>query len=579
MTLNTQVMGEVGSVRQLAESMRQLGAGVEEVASGWHRVRGTAEGVWEGTASDSFQQVADRSGKDGDEFARLHDAISQALTVFADEIDTVKARMAQAETAAHEGELTVFPGKMIYEPEAFTMDPPGRLSGRVSARQNADHAQQQAQFDAAKAANTKKQAAFAEAQATVSQARQAEKAAHEKLLAALNANTSALTQISSSGQWSKAAERPTTAAAVAIAGAATAMDDHAANATKSAFERALGTSPASVSACWASLSSAQRGDLMSRFPQMVGNADGLPAPVRSQANLSLLDGQRSRLQQRLDIINKNRRANPRGIEYQKEDELRDALAGLDYLSNEVKNSDNKYLLSVNALAHDRGQVIVASGNPDTASHVSTTVPGTFADLGNASDYVADGDRLMDRAQQFAHHSNASFSNITYADYESPPVVQKAISGGYANNGADSLARFQEGLRASHVGPPSHNTMIGHSYGTTAIGYAAQEHKLPVDDMAFVGTPGVGAFHASELQIPQDHVWSGNAGMDPIKLVPEGWYGHDPTDPGFGARPLPTATFSSHAGYWNEPESFDAMAKVVAGNTDGMPNVAPGTVAR
>lgn len=71
--------------------------------------------------------------------------------------------------------------------------------------------------------------------------------------------------------------------------------------------------------------------------------------------------------------------------------------GLDYLSNEVKNSDNKYLLSVNALAHDRGQVIIVSGNPDTASHVSTTVPGTFADLGNASDYVADGDRLMDSA--------------------------------------------------------------------------------------------------------------------------------------------------------------------------------------
>lgn len=133
MILNTQVMGEVGSVRQLAESMRQLGAGVEEVASGWHRVRGTAEGVWEGPASDSFQQVADRSGKDGDELARLHDAVSQAMTVFADEIDTVKARMAQAETVANEGELTVFPDKMIYEPEAFTMDPPGTLSGRAPA--------------------------------------------------------------------------------------------------------------------------------------------------------------------------------------------------------------------------------------------------------------------------------------------------------------------------------------------------------------------------------------------------------------------------------------------------------------
>src|SRR5699024_9108208 len=106
---------------------------------------------------------------------------------------------------------------------------------------------------------------------------------------------------------------------------------------------------------------------------------------------------------------------------------------------------------------------------------------------------------------------------------------------YADNASEDIAKFQDGLRASHEGDgPSHNTIIGHSYGTTAIGYAAQDHGLPVDDMVLLGSPGTGAYHASQLGVPPEHIWVGMNGIDEIKAVPNGWFGTNPSDPLFGA---------------------------------------------
>ncbi|MFD8492808.1 alpha/beta hydrolase [Amycolatopsis sp. NPDC059657] len=53
------------------------------------------------------------------------------------------------------------------------------------------------------------------------------------------------------------------------------------------------------------------------------------------------------------------------------------------------------------------------------------------------------------------------------------------------------------------GDPSHNTTVGHSYGTTVIGHAARDEHLAVDDIVFVASPGVGVNHASELGLPAE----------------------------------------------------------------------------
>ncbi|MFF3570060.1 alpha/beta hydrolase [Nocardia jiangxiensis] len=100
----------------------------------------------------------------------------------------------------------------------------------------------------------------------------------------------------------------------------------------------------------------------------------------------------------------------------------------------------------------------------------------------------------------------------------------------------ALKSFQNGLRASHVGAPSYNTVVGHSYGTTVIGDAAGHDQLHPDDppssrgplnadnVVFVASPGSTVDHAGDLHltgVPQDqvpqHVWSTRAKGDWIGI--------------------------------------------------------------
>ena len=52
-----------------------------------------------------------------------------------------------------------------------------------------------------------------------------------------------------------------------------------------------GGSPAANNAYWESLTPAQQQDLLAHHPDLIGNLDGLPATVRSQANLARLPGE------------------------------------------------------------------------------------------------------------------------------------------------------------------------------------------------------------------------------------------------------------------------------------------------
>lgn len=580
--LNTFVAGNPGSVRSSAEAIRQTGASVEDTAEGFHRSRSRSEGIWEGQAADGFRDQAGRTGKDADGLADLFGRLAQALTVFADDLDTVRARVEQAKQAAREGELTVLPNAIT--PPIPLAGAPAPLPNGASAADSAAHSQATAGFQAAQTLHGKQQAAYDEAQATVNEARQIERSAHTKLTEALNAASSGLGGLSQSGAWTQAATSPTNPAAAALAGAATAMDDHAANATRTTFESAVKGGPAATSAAWSTLSTAQRGDLISKFPQLVGGADGVPAVSRDQANRSLLAGQRQSLLSKLRDAQGAARStrNVPGAHYEEHEEraeqYREALTGLDQLQQRL-DQPGKYLLGIDATAHGRGHTIVASGNPDTAGHVLTCVPGTFSDLGDAMSYVDHNDHLLDRAQHFA--PGQQMAAVTWSDYNSPPSLFDAASGSFAEHSEGHLAQFQDGLRASHEGPPSHNTVLGHSYGSTLVGYAARDHGLAANDIAFIGSPGVGVDHTHDLGVPGQHVWSGTAGHDIIRpLTPSlnpadigdgannQWFGMDPSGPHFGGQQLATDPNAGHSDYWDRKQSVDAMAKVVAGAAQG-----------
>jgi pimeloyl-ACP methyl ester carboxylesterase len=158
-----------------------------------------------------------------------------------------------------------------------------------------------------------------------------------------------------------------------------------------------------------------------------------------------------------------------------------------------------------------------------------------------------------------------------------------------------LDSFIVGLRASHEGPPTDLTLIGHSYGSLVVGEAAAQapHPLPVDNVVFVGSAGTSVQNVSQLHLPAGaRVYAGAHPLDfargaadapgfasPIINLAhggevQGHFGADPTAPQYGANSLPTGGVfdgGGPQGYFHDyldpkvdPTAFNSIVRVAAG---------------
>jgi len=90
----------------------------------------------------------------------------------------------------------------------------------------------------------------------------------------------------------------------------------------------------------------------------------------------------------------------------------------------------------------------------------------------------------------------------------------------------------------------------------------------VHDVVALGAPGMGASHAADLGGAR--VWSALAKADWMRRIPQLrlfdlGHGRRPSDPDFGARPLPADGVAGHD-YYLTPgtDTIDAVAAVVLG---------------
>ncbi|TDB73641.1 alpha/beta hydrolase [Micromonospora sp. KC721] len=354
---------------------------------------------------------------------------------------------------------------------------------------------------------------------------------------------------------------------------------------------AAGSAPALVRAWWAGLSPAQRRWLVRHEPARVGRLDGVPAAARDQANRLLLADRRDALaaaHRQLSAGEPGDRAGLRRVEA--------ALSGLDGLAGRLAAGPPRaYLLGFDERAD--GRAVVALGNPDRSAQVLTYVPGMTTDLADVPGELSRAGRVLARCAGIAPGTETAA--LLWLDYDAPDFLPEASSPAQARDAGPALHRFQEGLRATHEGPPARLTVLGHSYGSVVVGGTARDHGLAADALVFVGSPGVGVDRAEALRLPPERVWASTAPDDVIRLVePPGqlaaraalatsplatavsllrpddhrlWFGHDPADPGFGGRTFASAR-AGHAGYW-EPDNpaLDGMARIVLGR----PVPAPG----
>ncbi|MFD1045863.1 alpha/beta hydrolase, partial [Kibdelosporangium lantanae] len=251
--------------------------------------------------------------------------------------------------------------------------------------------------------------------------------------------------------------------------------------------------------------------------------------------------------------------------------------GLRAIESRLTREPPAFVLGVDV--NGNGRAIIASGNPDTAVNVATFVPGTGANLGGVGGLIDRSDRMLGAA---ANAGSPSTAVITWVGYDAPQDLLQAGDAKYADKARGDLDRFQDGLRATHEGAPSHNTVVGHSYGTTVIGHTAHENVLNVDDVVFVGSPGVGVRHASDLNLPPGHVHATVAEHDAITVTnpPPPFldpHGPSPASPGFGADVFASdpgtrgpwwaggRSFEAHSQYWDQNNtSLVNMGLIIAG---------------
>ena len=246
-----------------------------------------------------------------------------------------------------------------------------------------------------------------------------------------------------------------------------------------------GGDPQAVADWWNDLGDPGRAYWKAR-PEEIGALDGVPAADRSEANLAILREKIASLE-RLEAHAPGAAATAPRLDALRELESRfdpDQKGGLDELF--LLGFDNE----------GDGKAIVSVGNPDTAKNVATLVPGIDNDISDVSDQINRANSLR------ADPDNAAIVWLDYNTPESPAAVSLTGTNEYRAEAAKAdFSRFQAGLRATHIGEPSFNTVVAHSYGGTVAGLAAaSEEGLNADRLVLVAPTDPGADRATDYHL-------------------------------------------------------------------------------
>lgn len=245
------------------------------------------------------------------------------------------------------------------------------------------------------------------------------------------------------------------------------------------------------------------------------------------------------------------------------DSANHTLGGYQSVASGLESSNGvpRYL----GLIDDQGHAAVAIGNPDTATHTATLVPGTGQDLAAFEGATNKSAAMYDAAVRADRSLQGQLAVTTWMGYDRPMDLSQAASDSYARNGAGALDSYLAGVQGSHTGPASIDTVIGHSYGSTLVGAAGAEgHHLAAENVIGVGSPGMLVGNASDLSLdPGGHVYATRAQHDIIHVVAGAALGPNPTWDGFGAIELQAApgpalgpeilnlpTVAAHSSYWD-----------------------------
>lgn len=307
--------------------------------------------------------------------------------------------------------------------------------------------------------------------------------------------------------------------------------------------------PSQNAAWWNSLTGKQQQHLIDHCPDEIRHLDGLPATSRDQANRHALkgwvDANGNEHKGALEYARgKLKEARDNSASEEEIEQLKEKVEDLEAIDRQTNNDDRArkglapaYLLDFDYdEKYHRTTAIVSSGNPDTASYVSTLVPGIGTHVGSDLKKYMDANENLKAQTAHAGVDPSRVATISYLGYVAPEgpggKIYQAANIGYADRAAPDLARFEEGLRASGNanGHSFTNTVIGHSYGSTTAGKAmTQVAEGTVDNFIMCGSPGAGAESIDQYNVPKGHVYESSVPEgDAVQgLGPDSEYGTNP----------------------------------------------------
>jgi pimeloyl-ACP methyl ester carboxylesterase len=199
-------------------------------------------------------------------------------------------------------------------------------------------------------------------------------------------------------------------------------------------------------------------------------------------------------------------------------------------------------------------VVVVAGDLAHASRIAVLVPGSDTTPANFQTGLGGVLRRSPawQARQLAAAAGPGTAAVAWLGYETPRGIGRtAIRSERARSGAEALVRYVEELVVDR--PHATVVLIGHSYGSVVLTYAAPRLPGAVTDLVAIGSPGMDVGSAADLDTPA-RVWAGSAPEDwtrripPVRVFGAG-HGRHPTDPGFGALPLDVHDADGHDGYY------------------------------
>lgn len=358
----------------------------------------------------------------------------------------------------------------------------------------------------------------------------------------------------------------------------------------------LGASAEEINRWWKTLDGEQQSRLIADHPPELGNLNGVPVAVRSRVNQAVMNDDLQRVEELAalrsagidDVL-----ANP--VHYGLPAVAINRYANAFRTRQGLEASEgiaDVYLLKYQPDAFGgEGAAAIAIGNPDTAANTAVLVKGAATSVREGTLAEAEGKRLYQESAR-ADRGNRT-AVVTWVGYNAPnnwidPALREVEM---ARGGAQVLAADVNALAVTHVGPRTHLTVVGHSYGSTLVADAAAAHGMRANDVVLVGSPGTDlARSAVDFHLPQGgHVYVGAASGDAVTWSPGrvagpgligvsfGGLGNDPAVDGYGSTRFkaevpgaPMNPFYDHLHYFDDgSESLFSMSDVVSGHGDAL----------